>query len=206
MISIVVPVHNMRDRDFFLKRALDSIESQTFKDYEIVITEAGQMAENVNAGIKRAKGDIVKILAMDDYLAHPDSLKNIAEGFTGTWLVTGCSHIVDEDIELDYTAFKKGDIVNPHQAEWGDRMLEGYNTIGGMSVVAFANDNPPMYDEKLSWLIDVVFYQKLFDRYGLPVILEDINVIVGWGTHQMTHILSDEHKLWEEKYVRETYL
>ena len=69
MISICIPYYpQMKNADFFMKRCLDSIEKQTYKDYEIVITDQGKMAENTNTAIKQAKGEIIKILFMDDYL------------------------------------------------------------------------------------------------------------------------------------------
>ena len=62
-ISIVIPVSKkMKNGDYFLKRCLKSIKSQTFKDYEIVMTEKGNASHNTNEGIKQAKGDYIKIL------------------------------------------------------------------------------------------------------------------------------------------------
>ena len=92
MISVCIPIHNMKNKDFFLKRALDSIKKQTYKDYEIVITEDGKMAENTNSAIKKAKGDIIKILYMDDYLISEDALQHIADNLKDGWLATGCVH------------------------------------------------------------------------------------------------------------------
>ena len=57
-ISICIPTHNMKNKQFFLDRALESIRSQTFQDYEIVITEDGRMAENTNSAIKKATGEL----------------------------------------------------------------------------------------------------------------------------------------------------
>src|SRR3990167_8083106 len=92
-ISVVVPFHfGMKNWQLFLTRCLESIEEQTFKDYEVILTKSGKMAENTNRAIQGAKGEIIKILYVDDYLAHPESLKNIAENFKGGWLVTGCVH------------------------------------------------------------------------------------------------------------------
>ena len=66
-ISIAIPVYNMENKDFFLKRCLDSIKSQTFHDYEIVITEKeGGMAINTNEAIRNCKGKFIKIL----YILH----------------------------------------------------------------------------------------------------------------------------------------
>ena len=81
MISIVVPIHNMKNKDFFLNRCLTSIRQQSYQDYEIIITEKGKMAENTNAGMKEANGDLVKIPFMDDYFADKDALWDIVDNF-----------------------------------------------------------------------------------------------------------------------------
>jgi hypothetical protein len=183
----------MKNKDFFLKRALDSIEKQTFKDYEVVITEDGMMAENTNSAIKQAKGEIIKILYMDDYFAHPDALANMMNGFEGGWLATGCAH--DNGQEL----------YNVHYPEWNspEEMMKGANTIGSPSVVMFENDDPLLFDENLSWLLDCELYTRLFARYGKPTILNDIGIIMGIHDGQMTNILTDEEKLSEHKYLED---
>ena len=79
MISIVIPIHNMVNKDFFLQRCLKSIEKQTFKDYEIIINEEGKFAENVNSAMKKCKGELIKFLCMDDWLAEEYSLQKIVD-------------------------------------------------------------------------------------------------------------------------------
>ena len=131
-ISVIIPIHWMKNWQFFLTRCLESIEKQTFTDYEVIITHYGKMAENTNSGIKKATGDIIKILYVDDYLAHPDSLKNLAENFKGGWLATGCVH-----------NWGDGKFKDPHLPT-----IEGItgnivsNTIGSPSVIAIENIPP----------------------------------------------------------------
>jgi len=181
----------MKDRELFLGRAIDSIEGQTYEDYEIIITEEGKMAENTNAAIKKAKGDIIKILFMDDYLAHPNTLKNIVDSFTGGWLVSGNTH-----------RNNKG-LINPRFPTFDIWALrEGVNTIGSPSILAFENDKPLLFDEEMSWLLDVELYTRLFERYGEPTILRDIGIVIGLGDHQMTNILTDEDKQREVEYLK----
>ena len=57
MISVVIPYHDMDNGAFFLKRAIDSVMSQSYKNYELVLTKEGDMPVNGNAGIKKAKGE-----------------------------------------------------------------------------------------------------------------------------------------------------
>ncbi|OGO93132.1 MAG: hypothetical protein A3F10_05595 [Coxiella sp. RIFCSPHIGHO2_12_FULL_42_15] len=190
-ISIVIPIHWMKNWQFFLTRCLESIEKQTFTDYEIIITQHGKMAENTNVGIKKATGDIIKILYMDDYLAHKDSLKNIADNFKGGWLATGCVH-----------DFGDGVLKEPHLARH-EGVLPGpriVNSIGSPSVVAFENKDPLLFDENMTWVLDIDYYQGLFKRYGEPTILDSYDVVLGCGEHQVTNIMSEEDKRLEEKY------
>ena len=190
-ISVVIPIHWMKDWQYFLTRCLGSIEQQTFQDYEIIITKSGRMAENTNAGISSAKGEIIKILYMDDYLSHTDSLKNLAENFKGGWLATGCVH------------------------DWGDGKFKGLhlpevegisgntvsNTIGSPSVIAFENKEPLLFDEKMGWVLDLDYYLRLIRRYGPPTILDSYDVAIGCGDHQATNILAEESKREEEDYL-----
>ena len=184
-VSIILPYHDMENAEFFLKRNIDSIMSQTFKDYEIVLTKDGLMAENSNSAIKRAKGELIKILYLDDYFAHKDALADIVDAFKGNWLITGTDN-------------------NPHPY-WTDDIHTGNNKLGSPSALTFKNDNPLLFDEKLSWLLDCDLYTRLFERYGEPVILDDINVVIGCGTHQSTHLLSDELKASEVNYLMKKY-
>ena len=188
-VSVCLPVHPMADRNYFFKRVMDSIERQTFKDYEVVITEEGKMAKNTNAAIKKAKGDIIKILYMDDYFAHDQALQTIVDNFKGGWLATGCIHN------------DRKRLLNPHFPSWSEGIKQGVNTIGSPSVVAFENDNPLLFDENLSWLLDCELYTRLYKRYGQPAIFNDVNVVIGIGEHQMTHILTDEEKKKEVEYM-----
>ena len=188
-ISICIPTHNMDNADFFLARLIKSLQTQTFRDFEIVITKDGAMAENTNVAIKKAKGEIIKILYMDDYLAHPDALKNIAENFKEGWLATGCVH-----------NYGDGQLREPHFASF-DGVLKGSNTIGSPSVVAIENKDPLLFDENMTWVLDLDYYLRLHKRYGPPTILDSYDVVMGCGDHQVTNIISNEEKELEETYL-----
>lgn len=188
-----MPTHDMENGEFFLARLISSLDKQTFRDFELVITKQGKMAENTNAAIKKAKGEIVKILYMDDYLYSPDALQNIADNFTGGWLASGCVH---DDGET---------ITSPHYPTWNDEIRYGNNTIGSPSVVAFENKEPLLFDEKLSWLLDCDLYQRLYERYGEPKLLPYMDVGIGIGDHQTTHLMSESEKLNEFVYLQTKY-
>lgn len=97
-ISLIVPVYNV---EIYLRKALDSIVSQTFKDVEVILVndgstdssydilqeyakkydnfiilnkENGGLSDARNAGLKIAKGEYIAFLDSDDYL-HPKFLE-----------------------------------------------------------------------------------------------------------------------------------
>lgn len=188
MISIVIPYHDMDNAAFFMKRCIDSIMAQTYKDYEIILVKEGKMAENTNAGIKKAKGDIIKILFLDDYLAHPKSLENLVSNFKGGWLATGCLH-------------DDGTVGNPHYPTYSPEIKNGKNTIGSPSVVAFENNNPLLFDENLSWTLDCDLYTRLYERYGEPTLVNSCDVVIGLHAGQTTNILTEGEKIKELDYL-----
>lgn len=171
---------------------MDSIELQTYKDYEIVITEDGKMAENTNSAIDKSNGDIIKILYMDDFLAHPNALQNIVDAWSDStkWLVTGCNHLPG---------------THTHLPTWNDRIVDGVNTIGSPSVLAISKNNDVRFDENLTWVLDCDLYQRMKDKYGPPTILNDINVTIGLHDGQTTMTLPEEIKQKEYQYIHEKH-
>lgn len=189
-ISIAIPVYDMPNSSFFINRCLDSIEKQTFRDFEVVITQEGKMAENTNAAIKKSKGELIKILYMDDYLAHENALQVIVDNFAGRWLVTGC---------------RQDPGTHTHFPTWNDQITTGVNTIGSPSVLTIRNEDPLLFDETMTWLLDCDLYQRYYDKYGSPIFLNDINVVIGVGEHQSTHLMGEEVKIKEHIYMAQKY-
>lgn len=188
-MSIIVPIHDMENGDFFLSRLINSLTIQTFRDFEVVITKQGLMAENTNAGIKKAKGALIKILYMDDMLAHENALKDIVDAFQmyeGEWLITAAQN----NLHPRYT----------------DDIEKGNNKLGSPSALTMLADSALLFDEKMSWLLDCDLYKRLHEAYGLPIILDrEPGVILGIHEGQMTNILTNEEKLAEYNYMEKKY-
>jgi glycosyltransferase involved in cell wall biosynthesis len=192
-ISIVIPVsEKMKDGGKFLKRCLDSIDRQTFKNYEIITTNEGKVAHNINCGIKRATGDVIKILCQDDYFFDENSLQSIANMWPFKWLATACVH--DDGIRVG----------NKHIPGWNDKIHLGWNTLGGLSVISFTNEEN-FYTEGLDWVVDVEFCRRMFDKYGLPEFIMQTNVVIGIGDHQLTETLTVEQKNYEQNLMLKQY-
>ena len=192
-ITIVIPTADV-DGKQFLPRCLDSIKNQIYPAREILVMDEGKVAYNMNQGIKRATGDIIKILCHDDYLNGPYALEEIAHTWKGGWLVSGCSHDRGDGIP-----------VSVHYPGWNDHIHRGFNTIGGLSVLAFENKNPLLFTEGLDWVVDVDFYKRAFDRYGLPKFLVTDNVVIGYGQHQTSFKLTEEQRKNEMVLMLQTY-
>ncbi len=209
-ISVCIPIYNMSNAVDFLRRNLDSILMQTFKDYEIVVTDDSSddmlqiwmeqhkypvryfknstgsgMARNTNYAMGQANGQLIKILYQDDYFYHEDALQHIVDNFKeeDKWLVTGCTHAPIEVIH--YPTFNR------------DR-----NTIGSPSVLTMRSGLMVAFDPKLHWILDLDLYRRLFEKFGPPKILNEVNVVIGIGTHQSTFLLSDRAKQIEEDLMK----
>lgn len=186
-LSIVIPIHNMKGGAEFLWKTINVLSEQTFQDFEIVITKQGRMAENTNAGIKRAKGELIKILYLDDHLASKDSLQLIVDAFKPNveWLVTGCN-------------------TNPYPYYTED-IETGNNKLGSPSCLTIRNNNPLLFDENMSWLLDCQYYKQMYAKFGEPMILDGEHVIIGEHPGQMTNILTPEEKKSEHDYLMKKY-
>ncbi len=186
-VSIVVPIHDMKNGEFFLWRLVNSLTSQTFKDWELIITKDGKMAENTNAGIKRARGEYIKILYLDDYFGYPECLEHIMRALENgaSWVMCG----TDDN----------------YVPEWTSDIETGNNKLGSPSALALKNDDPILFDERMSWLLDCDYYKRMYERYGEPVILNGPMIGIGRGDHQMTHILTHEQKLAEHVLIKQKY-
>lgn len=190
-VSIVVPIHNMKDGDKFLWRLVNSLTEQTFKDWELIITREGKMAENTNAGIKKARGKLVKILYLDDYLTDEISLESMVNMF-------------EMGGDTEWALFGTH---NNRTPKWTDDIATGNNKLGSPSALMFRNhfNDNLLFDENMSWLLDCDYYKRMFEKYKYPSTIVGNFITLGEGDHQMTHILTDEEKLAEHKYMKQKY-
>lgn len=191
--SIVIPTWEQYGNGvFFLTQLINSIKSQTLDDYEVIISDhsinyeiqnlckefnqsnilhfrnennRGNSPFNLNFGLSRAKGEIIKVMFQDDFFINPNALELISNSFilnNCKWLVNGCCHTTDTKEFFNYMTPK-----------WNDKILEGVNTISSPSVLSFVNQNINYFDENLTMLMDCEYYYQLYLRYGEPFILKE---------------------------------
>lgn len=194
-VSICVPAHKeMKNHDFFLARLKESVALQTLGDYELIITYEGKMAENTNAAMRKATGEYIKILYMDDYLTDKFSLEEMVRELKTSgknWLASGCVH--DDGLK---------NTLNPHYPKWSKDIRTGNNTIGSPSVIMLKNNLNVWFDEKMSYFLDCDFYHRLNEKYGAPALLKTFGVTIGVGDHQTSNRMSDREKLEEFNYLQ----
>jgi glycosyltransferase involved in cell wall biosynthesis len=85
MISVIVPYNEDRG---WLGKCIDSIKNQTYKNFELIEAKGpGTLPENFNAGLRRAKGEFIKMVQDDDWLPEA-ALQYLSEGIEdNAWLV-----------------------------------------------------------------------------------------------------------------------
>jgi glycosyltransferase involved in cell wall biosynthesis len=212
-LSIAIPIHPMKNAEEFLTKTFQALSEQTFKDFDVVITDNSTddklknialdkweldvsysknprtgMAPNTNEAIQSCEGDYIKILYLDDILAHPDALKNMMDAIGSKhWLICGTDN-------------------NPYPY-YTDDIETGNNKLGSPSALLMKNEkmNTPLFDERMTWLLDCDYYKRMHNLWGEPAILDGEHVRMGIGDHQMTHLLTEEEKLAEHNYMNKKY-
>ncbi len=218
-LSVAIPTSTMKNGDALFFRCMESLWNQSFQNFEIVVTDNSDddkiysicnffktgisyyrnprkgMAQNTNEAIHRSKGELIKILYMDDYMAHTKALQKIVNNFEGKWLATACTHIKAGN---NYTE-------SLHYPSYAHDIHTGNNTIGSPSVITIKNDHPLLFDEAMTWLLDADYYKRMYEKYGEPILLNDINVIIGIHEGQATNTMGDERKYQEVNYLQKKY-
>jgi glycosyltransferase involved in cell wall biosynthesis len=188
-ISICIPTYKNVD---YLQRLLQSIAIQTFKDYEIVITDNSpdnsveqlvkalsdqlsiryyrndpptNMGENFNLVMQKAGGKWIKMMHDDDWFADKNSLQLYADAAIQ---FPECNFIFSACNNFDLKTGK----TEKHELNAGKRLLlesSFYNlyfdnVIGHPSTVMHKNIDV-LYDSSFKWVIDIDFYIRFFEKY-----------------------------------------
>lgn len=226
-ISICIPTYEMKGiGKTYLDYSFNILHSQTFKDFEVVISDhsiesdiedlclewkdrldinyikneykRGISSANINVAMKHAKGEAIKILFQDDFLFDSNSLQIQYVHFFSNynhWMATACAHVKNETT-----------IENPFYPKYHDAIHYGNNTISSPSVIMIKNDGVLEFDENLFWLMDVEYYKRLYDTYGLPSICNYVTVVNREHEYQVSNTLATEEvKKSEYNYILEKY-
>ncbi len=227
MMSICIPTYEMRGMGhIFLRESFDVMARQTFKDFEVVVSDhskndliqnlcleykekldikyfrnhdnIGNFSPNLNNSIKKAEGKLIKILLQDDFLFDEKSLETIVKNF---------------DMQRDHWLItpcihtkNRKDFFRPFYPRYNKKIHLGKNTLGSPSVITVRNENPLLFDENLMWFNDCDYYKRYYDLFGNPKIIKEINVVIGVGEHQITNTLATESlRKKEHEYMVKKY-
>jgi glycosyltransferase involved in cell wall biosynthesis len=209
LVSICIPAYQ---RTEYLKRLLDSIEMQTFRRFEVVITDdspGGEVLEmvenhllkpmiryfknprtlgspeNWNEGLRKAKADWIKIMHDDDWFTGPDSLGVFADA-----IQNGAARFYFSA----YTNVYPGGRTKTIRIKDADylalnkmpEILIAANRIGPPSAVVFRKDQALVFDNRMQWLVDIDFYIRYLKNHPPAGYISNLLVQIGVSESQVT--------------------
>jgi len=230
-MSIAIPTWESYGRgNQFLDDLLRTIDIQTFRDFEVVISDQsqddnllevvnqfkdkfkivyiknendrGNGPANTNNAIDNCSGDIIKVMFQDDFFYDDESLEKIY-----TELSTS-----DKTWLLNGCNHTQDDGHSFYWEmfpRWNDRLLEGVNSISSPSVLAFKNNVKRRFDTKLIYFMDVDFYYGMNVDYGQPIYYNDVLISNRVGNASITSEVSNKNRDYyvttETKHCKEKY-
>jgi len=211
LISICIPAYL---NPGFLKRLLDSITAQNFRDFEVIVSDdtPGNELEmvcldyqnqfplqyvhnhtplgspaNWNNAIRLATGKWIKLIHADDWLATKNALQVFADA--------AAAHPDAGFFFSGYRKYEGNSLLTSHipgkkeenvLAHSPLNLIAG-NFIGHPSVTLILNRKTVWYDEKIKWMVDVEYYLrelKSLKAVAIPEALINIGVHPGQVTQQ----------------------
>jgi hypothetical protein len=195
----------------FLHQLLDTISSQTFEDFELVVSldsrsplpfnlselpssllnkcrlkflpsaETG-ISANTNFSINAASGKYIKIMFQDDLFADSESLYKIIRALD----VSQRAWLISASDHFDERTKLRGPVFTPRLKKG---LFRGINSISSPSVVALRSSAFLEFECSLSLMMDCEWYVRMVHNYGKPVILEEVTVINRLHSNQAQRLL-----------------
>lgn len=210
-ISICIPAYKNVE---FLKRLLDSIAVQTFKNHEVIITDDSPGAEveqlsksyatafplryykntpphgmpaNWNAAIEKAQGEWIKIMHDDDWFASPDALQQFANAAANNhnkFIFSGYQNIY---FDQDRKTKQMAFPLSRKQKILQEPMLlKAENIIGPPSVCMVHKSVKTLYDVRLRWRVDIDYYINILEKEKDFTFIPQHLINVGINKDQVT--------------------
>jgi glycosyltransferase involved in cell wall biosynthesis len=194
-ISICIPTYEFKgDGVKYLSELFETLKSQTFQDFDIVISDhsiddeiynfcekssddfeityirnengRGNLGPNTNCALENGEGRILKVVYQDDLFVDVEALQKIKDAYD----TTGCKWAFNSFCHTtDGISFFR-----PVVPRWTDMMLEGRNLLGNPSGLSVLNQCKMYMDDTLNLLVDTDLYHRMRIEYGMPYIIEDV--------------------------------
>jgi glycosyltransferase involved in cell wall biosynthesis len=210
-ISVCIPAYKNAG---FLKRCLDSLTTQTFKEVEVIISDDSpddsvqQIAEqfkdilklhyiknepskgtpaNWNYALQHASGEYIKLMHDDDWFASDDALQQYYDCLQANPTVNFCfSAFYNVHISSGQMDPVFCSPFNRYLLKRNRYNLFKINFIGPPSVVFQRNNTDLFYDERLKWLVDFEGYIRFLGRANQFIYLDKCLVNIGLSDEQVT--------------------
>lgn len=187
-VSICIPTYNQIE---FLKKNLESIISQTFTNYEVIITDDSTSNEveelvnqffklhptkyiyhknasslgspaNWNKAISLAKGEYIKILHHDDWFKEKDSLEKFVSALDNH-PKSNLAFCATSILNAKDNSYSinKPDFDYLKALNSDPLVLFNNNRIGAPSATIYRASTDIRFDERIHYLVDVDFYLQL---------------------------------------------
>jgi glycosyltransferase involved in cell wall biosynthesis len=225
--SIAIPTYGYNGKGSeFLEFSFDKLKNQTFKNFEVVISDhsidntikdicdkwssdldinyirneegRGIISPNINVAMKHCHGEWIKILFQDDFLFDSDSLQKQHDFI-----------INNPKTHWFVTRFMHSNdghtFYNMYFPRWHEMIWTGDNTMGCPSGITVKNKNLIFFDEGLNWLMDCDYYTKMKNKFGVPSILEDITVVNRTWGNRLTDTIQEDLKIKEFNILKSRY-
>jgi glycosyltransferase involved in cell wall biosynthesis len=210
-ISICIPAYKRLD---FLKRLMDSIAIQSFRDFEVIVTDdspspevAGLCStfensfsiryyknpqpfgtpENWNEAMRKAKGKWIKIMHDDDWFAETDSLQNF---YDQSQEHPGCSFFFSAfrniKEETGAETVVRCNFVDLFVLEMTPLHLFNKVYIGNPSCTLIRRDLHLFYDKRFKWVVDFEYYIRCIRKTGKYHYIDKPLINVGFNDEQVT--------------------
>lgn len=198
-VSICIPSYEQPKN---LQKCLESIEIQTFKDFEVIITDDSRSddlkyivdvfnkkfkikyiknshplgsPENWNESIRNALGKYIKILHHDDYFTKEESLEmmvSLMEKDPKNKVLFCSSRHVDN--LFNYHSSHIISDIDMNKIQKNPNILFLGNLIGAPSVMMYHKDIKIYFDTRMKWLVDLDFYIKVLNNNKFVYITEEL--------------------------------
>lgn len=226
LISICIPAYK---RIEYLHRLLQSIFIQTFKDFEVIVTDDSPgnevkmlcdeyrdklpiryhknaiplgTPENWNEAIRRAKGKWIKLMHDDDWFASAESLRRFVDLAE---LNPSASFIF-----CGSAIYKNGKMISAFRtSRFAKKLLDQdpanlfyRNFIGPPSVTLCRNDTEIWYDKRMKWLVDIDYYIRYLRKHGNYSSSPELLINVGFNDEQVTNqVIYDRNIVLTETFL-----
>jgi glycosyltransferase involved in cell wall biosynthesis len=225
--SIAIPTYGYNGKGSeFLEFNFEKLSQQTFKDFEIIISDhstdqtikdicdkwwgafnikyyvnehgRGIISPNINVAMKKCNGSYIKILFQDDFLYDENALQIQYDFIQNKPKLQWLvsKFYHSNDGKTFYRLFTP---------KWNDLIWTGNNTMGCPSGITIKNEDLLYFDEGLNWLMDVEYYKRMFNKHGEPLILDEITVVNRTWGERLTDTIKQDLKDKEFNILNSRY-